>query len=94
MVSNQEGQVPVVSSLPPAVDGHLRCFLRVSVPTIQWEINKYPTDVHVQLNWWGEERGTGILFRCVTDAADYKCLSYFVVNWVLIILFVMTVALQ
>ena len=72
MVSNQEGQFPVVSSLPPAVDGHLRCFLRVSVPTIQWEINKYPTDVHVQLKWWGEEHGTGILFRCVIDAADYN----------------------
>ncbi|XP_015771558.1 PREDICTED: C2 domain-containing protein 3-like [Acropora digitifera] len=69
MVSNQEGKVPVVSSLPPAVDGHLRCFLRVSVPTIQWEINKYPTDVHVQLKWWGEEHGTGILFRPVDHKA-------------------------
>ena len=93
MVSNQEGQVPVVSSLPPSVDGHLRCFLRVSVPTIQWEINKYPSDVHVQLKWWGEEHGTGILFRCVTDAADYKCFSYFV-NRVWVILFLMKVALQ
>ncbi|XP_068718257.1 C2 domain-containing protein 3-like isoform X2 [Montipora capricornis] len=72
MTSDQEGQVPVVSSLPPAVDGHLRCFLRVSVPTIQWTINNYPTDVHVQIKWWGEEHGDGILFRPVDDNASEK----------------------
>lgn len=56
-------RIPVVTSLPPAVDGHLRCFLRVSVPTIHWTIPKYPTDVQVRLKWWGED-GNGILFRC------------------------------
>ena len=55
-------QVPVVTSLPPAVDGHLRCFLRVSVQTIHWRIPKYPDDVQVRLKWWGEE-GDGVLFR-------------------------------
>ena len=56
-------RIPVVTSLPPAVDGHLRCFLRVSVPTIHWTIHKHPTDVQVRLKWWGED-GNGILFRC------------------------------
>ena len=55
-------RIPVVTSLPPAVDGHLRCFLRVSVPTIHWTIPKYPIDVQVRLRWWGED-GDGVLFR-------------------------------
>lgn len=60
-VSDHE-RIPVVTSLPPAVDGHLRCFLRVSVPTIHWTVDKYPTDVQVRLKWWGED-GDGVLFR-------------------------------
>ena len=55
-------RIPVVNSLPPAVDGHLRCFLRVSIPTIHWTIPKSPTDVQVRLRWWGED-GDGVLFR-------------------------------
>ena len=55
-------RIPVVTSLPPAVDGHLRCFLRVSVPRIHWIVQKYPTDVQVRLRWWGED-GDGVLLR-------------------------------
>ena len=55
-------RIPVVTSLPPAVDGHLRCFLRVSVPTIHWTVHRYPADVQVRLKWWGED-GDGVLFR-------------------------------
>lgn len=55
-------RIPVVTSLPPAVDGHLRCFLRVSIPSIHWTIAKYPADVQVRLRWWGED-GDGVLFR-------------------------------
>ncbi|PFX28573.1 C2 domain-containing protein 3 [Stylophora pistillata] len=62
-------RIPVVTSLPPAVDGHLRCFLRVSVPKIHWIIQKYPTDVQVRLRWWGED-GDGVLLRPLDDKAD------------------------
>lgn len=55
-------RIPVVTSLPPAVDGHLRCFLRVSVPRIHWIVQKYPIDVQVRLRWWGED-GDGVLLR-------------------------------
>lgn len=55
-------RIPVVTSLPPAVDGHLRCFLRVSVPRIHWIVQKYPTEVQVRLRWWGED-GDGVLLR-------------------------------
>ena len=74
-------QVPVVTSLPPAVDGHLRCFLRVSVQTIHWRIPKYPDDVQVRLKWWGEE-GDGVLFRWLHPpgggggTAIYGCMGY------------------
>ncbi|KAL9972954.1 hypothetical protein ACROYT_G019355 [Oculina patagonica] len=62
-------RIPVVTSLPPSVDGHLRCFLRVSVPTINWTIHRYPADVQVRLKWWGED-GDGVLFRPLDDKAD------------------------
>lgn len=62
-VVSDHDRIPVVTSLPPAVDGHLRCFLRVSVPRIHWLIHKYPTDVQVRLKWWGED-GDGVLLRC------------------------------
>jgi len=66
-VSDHE-RLPVVTSLPPAVDGHLRCFLRVSVPTIHWTVHKYPPHVQVQLRWWGED-GDGVLFGPIDDKA-------------------------
>ena len=86
-------QVPVVTSLPPAVDGHLRCFLRVSVQTIHWRIPKYPDDVQVRLKWWGEE-GDGVLFRwshtkfkLLLFCPRVKSVYQTVLNWITLINF-------
>ena len=74
-------RIPVVTSLPPAVDGHLRCFLRVSIPTIHWTIPKYPMDVQVRLRWWGED-GDGVLFRYILCSAylnkNYDTCDYYI----------------
>ena len=50
------------TSLPPAVEGQLRCFLRVSVTKIDWMIAKPPEVSHVRLCWWGEI-SEGTVFR-------------------------------
>ncbi|XP_075119108.1 C2 domain-containing protein 3 [Leptodactylus fuscus] len=46
--------VPPSTSLPPLVQGHLRCFLRVTVSKILWTVPRPPRVVLVRLRWWGE----------------------------------------
>ena len=55
-------EVQVGTSLPPSVDGQLRCFLRVTVTKILWSMEAHPVDVMIRLRWWGEE-SMGVLFR-------------------------------
>ncbi|XP_075449338.1 C2 domain-containing protein 3 [Ascaphus truei] len=50
------------TSLPPLVDGQLRCFLRVTVSKILWTVPKPPSPVLVRLRWWGETF-EGTIFR-------------------------------
>ncbi|KAG7479192.1 C2 domain-containing protein 3 [Solea senegalensis] len=42
------------TSLPPLVEGPLRCFLRVTVSRLLWTIHKPPPSTFVRLRWWGE----------------------------------------
>ena len=50
------------TSLPPAVEGQLRCFLRVSVTKIDWMVAKPPDVTQVRLCWWGDH-SDGTVFR-------------------------------
>uniref|UniRef100_A0A8C3JXQ2 C2 domain containing 3 centriole elongation regulator n=1 Tax=Calidris pygmaea TaxID=425635 RepID=A0A8C3JXQ2_9CHAR len=47
------GDVPASTSLPPLVEGPLRCFLRCTVSRVLWTATKPPA-VLVRLRWWGE----------------------------------------
>ncbi|NXL02214.1 C2CD3 protein, partial [Mesembrinibis cayennensis] len=45
--------IPASTSLPPLVEGPLRCFLRCTVSRVLWTVPK-PLAVLVRLRWWGE----------------------------------------
>nr|XP_054296910.1 C2 domain-containing protein 3 isoform X3 [Pongo pygmaeus] len=49
------------TSLPPLVEGQLRCFLKLTVNRVIWKIAKPPTCVLVRVRWWGET-SDGTLF--------------------------------
>lgn len=42
------------TSLPPLVEGQLRCFLHVTISQILWTVQKPPPATFVRLRWWGE----------------------------------------
>ncbi|XP_030261591.1 C2 domain-containing protein 3 isoform X3 [Sparus aurata] len=42
------------TSLPPLVEGQLRCFLQVTVSRVLWTVHKPPSATFVRLRWWGE----------------------------------------
>lgn len=42
------------TSLPPLVEGQLRCFLRVAISQVLWTAQKPPAATFVRLRWWGE----------------------------------------
>ncbi|KAJ3590477.1 hypothetical protein NHX12_008428 [Muraenolepis orangiensis] len=46
--------VSPATSLPPLVEGQLRCFLRVTVSRLLWTVQKPPPATFVRLCWWGE----------------------------------------
>ncbi|KAM9565441.1 LOW QUALITY PROTEIN: C2 domain-containing protein 3 [Guaruba guarouba] len=47
--------IPASTSLPPLVEGPLRCFLRCTVARILWTTPKPPSAATlVRLRWWGE----------------------------------------
>ncbi|XP_022100363.1 C2 domain-containing protein 3-like isoform X2 [Acanthaster planci] len=54
--------VHATTSLPPSVEGQLRCFLRVCISKIVWLSAKPPDATHVRLRWWGEI-SEGSIFR-------------------------------
>ncbi|KAL7983137.1 hypothetical protein Chor_010479 [Crotalus horridus] len=41
-------------SLPPLVEGALRCFLKLTVSKILWMVAKPPASSLVRVRWWGE----------------------------------------
>jgi len=60
--SSADRIVPVHTSLPPKVDGQLRCYLKLKVSHVTWLIANSPDITHVRVLWWGED-GPGTLFR-------------------------------
>ncbi|KAM3837580.1 LOW QUALITY PROTEIN: C2 domain-containing protein 3 [Vipera latastei] len=42
------------TSLPPLVEGPLRCFLKLTVSKILWMVAKPPASSLVRVRWWGE----------------------------------------
>ncbi|NWR54380.1 C2CD3 protein, partial [Bucorvus abyssinicus] len=48
------GDIPASTSLPPLVEGPLRCFLRCTVSRVVWTVPKPPATAFVRLRWWGE----------------------------------------
>ncbi|NXJ99003.1 C2CD3 protein, partial [Corythaixoides concolor] len=49
------GDIPASTSLPPLVEGPLRCFLRCTVSRLLWTAPKPPAAAAlVRLRWWGE----------------------------------------
>lgn len=48
------GDIPASTSLPPLVEGPLRCFLRCTVSRLLWTAPKPPAAALVRLRWWGE----------------------------------------
>uniref|UniRef100_A0A8C8RYZ5 C2 domain containing 3 centriole elongation regulator n=1 Tax=Pelusios castaneus TaxID=367368 RepID=A0A8C8RYZ5_9SAUR len=42
------------TSLPPLVEGQLRCFLKLTVSKILWMVSKPPVSVLIRVRWWGE----------------------------------------
>ena len=50
------------TSLPPLVEGQLRCFLRVTVSRVLWTVPKPSPTTFIRLRWWGES-SNGTHFR-------------------------------
>ncbi|KAM9602112.1 C2 domain-containing protein 3 isoform 1-T2 [Morphnus guianensis] len=48
------GDIPASTSLPPLVEGPLRCFLRCTVSRVLWTAPKPFAAPFVRLRWWGE----------------------------------------
>ncbi|XP_077467505.1 C2 domain-containing protein 3 isoform X1 [Stigmatopora argus] len=46
--------VTASTSLPPLVEGELRCYLRVTVSCLLWSVARPPPVTSVRLRWWGE----------------------------------------
>ncbi|XP_056296608.1 C2 domain-containing protein 3 isoform X3 [Pseudoliparis swirei] len=46
--------VSPATSLPPLVEGQLRCFLRVTISRVLWTVHKPPPATFIRLRWWGE----------------------------------------
>ncbi|XP_039527002.1 C2 domain-containing protein 3 isoform X2 [Pimephales promelas] len=64
-VSNRKRVLSDVSpstSIPPLVEGQLRCFLRVTVSKVLWTIIRAPPVTLIRLRWWGES-SNGTFFR-------------------------------
>ncbi|KAK1786009.1 hypothetical protein P4O66_017564, partial [Electrophorus voltai] len=50
------------TSIPPLVEGQVRCFLRATMGRVVWAAGRPPPVTLVRLRWWGEAAG-GTLFR-------------------------------
>ncbi|KAG9470095.1 hypothetical protein GDO78_018895 [Eleutherodactylus coqui] len=64
--------VPPSTSLPPLVQGQLRCFLRVTISKILWTVPRPPRTVLVRIRWWGETTGGTIFHPRDTSQTEQK----------------------
>ncbi|KAG9348505.1 hypothetical protein JZ751_002241 [Albula glossodonta] len=53
-IKNVPSDISPSTSLPPLVEGQVRCFLRVTIGRVLWTIPKPPVAPLVRLRWWGE----------------------------------------
>ncbi|XP_040195871.1 C2 domain-containing protein 3 [Rana temporaria] len=60
------------TSLPPLVEGQLRCFLKVTVGKILWTVPRPPPFVLVRLRWWGETSDGTIFHPRDTSQTEQK----------------------
>ncbi|CAH1777586.1 unnamed protein product [Owenia fusiformis] len=68
--------VRVHTGLPPQVEGQLRCYLKLSVKELTWNIQTAPEDTYVRVLWWGED-GDGSYFRplCGKRVEKSQCVT-------------------
>ncbi|XP_074833928.1 C2 domain-containing protein 3 [Carettochelys insculpta] len=50
------------TSLPPLVEGQLRCFLKLTINKVLWMVSEPPASVLIRVRWWGET-SNGTLFN-------------------------------
>ena len=62
-VNAVEKEVLVHSSLPPQVDGQIRCFLVLKIKKVTWKTTKPPESIFVRALWWGETTESACIFR-------------------------------
>ncbi|XP_053241025.1 C2 domain-containing protein 3 isoform X3 [Podarcis raffonei] len=57
------------TSLPPLVEGQLRCFLKLTISKILWMVAKAPASFLIRVRWWGETSdGTAFVPRDTSQA--------------------------
>ncbi|XP_060119779.1 C2 domain-containing protein 3 [Heteronotia binoei] len=60
------------TSLPPLVEGQLRCFLKLTVSKILWTVAKPPASTVVRVRWWGETSDGTIFVPRGTSQVERK----------------------
>ncbi|KAM6447769.1 C2 domain-containing protein 3 [Liasis olivaceus] len=63
------------TSLPPLVEGQLRCFLKLTVSKILWSVAKPPASSSVRVRWWGETSNGTIFVPQDASQAEQKILK-------------------
>uniref|UniRef100_A0A670HT00 C2 domain containing 3 centriole elongation regulator n=1 Tax=Podarcis muralis TaxID=64176 RepID=A0A670HT00_PODMU len=71
----EENDISPSTSLPPLVEGQLRCFLKLTISKILWMVAKPPASFLIRVRWWGETSdGTAFVPRD-TSQAEQKTLK-------------------
>uniref|UniRef100_A0A8D0BHR2 C2 domain containing 3 centriole elongation regulator n=1 Tax=Salvator merianae TaxID=96440 RepID=A0A8D0BHR2_SALMN len=63
------------TSLPPLVEGQLRCFLKLTVSKIVWTVAKPPASFLIRVRWWGETSDGTTFVPRDTSQAEQKALK-------------------
>ncbi|XP_039202390.1 C2 domain-containing protein 3 isoform X1 [Crotalus tigris] len=63
------------TSLPPLVEGALRCFLKLTVSKILWMVAKLPVPSLVRVRWWGETSNGTIFVPQDASQPEQKILN-------------------
>ncbi|XP_066477982.1 C2 domain-containing protein 3 [Tiliqua scincoides] len=63
------------TSLPPLVEGQLRCFLKLTISKILWMVAKPPAAFFIRVRWWGETSDGTIFMPRDTSQAEQRTLK-------------------
>nr|XP_060623141.1 C2 domain-containing protein 3 [Anolis sagrei ordinatus] len=63
------------TSLPPLVEGQLRCFLKLTVSKILWMVSKPPSSFLIRVRWWGETSDGTVFTPRDPSQAEQKTLK-------------------